>query len=112
MFNSVLNAVRYEKPYFVCIKNTISSFCTPTAFNAICIAAVPADNAAALLALAEQIDGVKLSSLAVTEQEFSDAERKVSNEVKAAIEQAVNNIEAFQGDTPSPIGHSVPYKYS
>ena len=50
---------------------------------------------AALLALAEQIDGVKLSSLAVTEQEFSDAERKVSDEVKAAIEQAVNNIEAF-----------------
>ena len=50
---------------------------------------------AALLALAEQIDGVKLSSLAVTEQEFSDAERKVSDEVKAAIEQAVNNIEEF-----------------
>ena len=49
----------------------------------------------ALYELAEQIDGVKLASLAVSEQEFSEAEQKVSEEVKAAIEVAVQNIEAF-----------------
>ena len=49
----------------------------------------------ALYELAEQIDGVKLASLAVSEQEFAEAEQKVSEEVKAAIEVAVQNIEAF-----------------
>ncbi|MBR5138169.1 MAG: histidinol dehydrogenase [Alistipes sp.] len=49
----------------------------------------------ALYELAEQIDGVKLASLAVSEQEFSQAEQRVSEEVKAAIEVAVQNIEAF-----------------
>ncbi len=50
---------------------------------------------AALYALAEQIDGVKLTSLAVTEPEFVEAEQKVTDEVKRAIEEAINNIEAF-----------------
>ena len=49
----------------------------------------------ALYELAEQIDGVKLASLAVSEQEFADAEQRVSEDVKAAIEVAVANIEAF-----------------
>ena len=49
----------------------------------------------ALYELAEQIDGVKLASLVVSEQEFSDAEQRVSQDVKAAIEVAVQNIEAF-----------------
>ena len=49
----------------------------------------------ALYELAEQIDGVKLASLAVSEQEFSQAEQRVSEVVKAAIEVAVQNIEAF-----------------
>ena len=49
----------------------------------------------ALYELAEQIDGVKLASLIVSEQEFADAEQRVSQEVKAAIEVAVANIEAF-----------------
>lgn len=49
----------------------------------------------ALYDLAEQIDGVKLCSLAVTEQEFSEAEQSVSADVKQAIEVAVANIEAF-----------------
>ena len=49
----------------------------------------------ALYELAEQIDGVKLASLAVSEQEFSEAEQRVSEDVKAAIEVAVQNIEAF-----------------
>ena len=49
----------------------------------------------ALYELAEQIDGVRLDSLAVSEQEFADAEQSVSEDVKAAIEVAVANIEAF-----------------
>ena len=49
----------------------------------------------ALYELAEQIDGVKLASLAVLEQEFLEAEQRVNEDVKAAIEVAVQNIEAF-----------------
>lgn len=59
---------------------------------------------AALFALAEQIDGVRLDSLAVSEQEFLDAEAAVSNEVKAAIENAIRNIEAFhRAQLPSEV---------
>lgn len=59
---------------------------------------------AALFALAEQIDGVRLDSLAVSEQEFLDAEASVSNEVKAAIENAIRNIEAFhRAQLPSEV---------
>lgn len=59
---------------------------------------------AALLALAEQIDGVRLESLAVSEQEFLDAEAAVSDKVKAAIENAIRNIEAFhRAQLPSEV---------
>ena len=58
----------------------------------------------ALYDLAEQIDGVKLESLAVSEQEFADAEQSVSEDVKAAIEVAVANIEAFhRAQLPSEV---------
>ena len=50
---------------------------------------------AALFALAEQIDGVNLDSLVVTDEEFAYAESRVSDEVKSAIEVAVKNISAF-----------------
>ncbi len=50
---------------------------------------------AALFALAEQIDGVSLGSLVVTDEEFAYAESRVSDEVKSAIEVAVKNISAF-----------------
>lgn len=50
---------------------------------------------AALYALAEQIDGVSLDSLVVTDEEFAYAESRVSDEVKSAIEVAVKNISAF-----------------
>ena len=49
----------------------------------------------ALFALAEQIDGVSLDSLVVTDEEFAYAESRVSDEVKSAIEVAVKNISAF-----------------
>lgn len=59
---------------------------------------------AALFALAEQIDGVRLDSLAVSEQEFLDAEASVSDKVKAAIENAICNIEAFhRAQLPSEV---------
>ena len=58
----------------------------------------------ALYELAEQIDGVKLASLAVSEQEFADAEQSISEDVKAAIEVAVANIEAFhRAQLPSEV---------
>lgn len=58
----------------------------------------------ALYELAEQIDGVRLDSLAVSEQEFADAEQSVSEDVKAAIEVAVANIEAFhRAQLPSEV---------
>ena len=53
------------------------------------------DGDEALIALAEQIDGVSLTSLKVQEEEFAAAEQRVSDEVKDAIEVAVRNIEAF-----------------
>lgn len=49
----------------------------------------------ALFALAEDIDGVTLNSLQVSDEEFSAAEQAVRCEVKAAIEVAVRNIETF-----------------
>ena len=58
----------------------------------------------ALYELAEQIDGVKLESLAVSEQEFADAEQRVSEDVKVAIEVAVANIDAFhRAQLPSEV---------
>lgn len=50
---------------------------------------------AALYALAEEIDGVRLDSLVVTYEEFAYAESRVSDDVKSAIEVAVKNISAF-----------------
>ena len=49
----------------------------------------------ALYALAKEIDGVQLSSLEVSEEEFLQAECEVKDEVKAALEVAMRNIEAF-----------------
>jgi histidinol dehydrogenase len=49
----------------------------------------------ALLQLEERFDGVQLSSLAVTPDEAEQAEREVSDALKAAIGQAAKNIETF-----------------
>ena len=50
---------------------------------------------AALKNLAMEIDGVVLESLKVSDTEFCAARDKVNDEVKAAIEVAIKNIEAF-----------------
>lgn len=49
----------------------------------------------AIRALAFEIDGVALSSLRVSPDEFAEAESLVSDPVKAAIRQAYANIHAF-----------------
>lgn len=49
----------------------------------------------ALYALADEIDGVRLSSLKVSEEEFAEAEQTVGEELKRAIDVAVANISAF-----------------
>ncbi len=53
------------------------------------------DGDAALLALTEEIDGVALSALEVTEAEFDEATRRLSETQRRAIRQAAANIEAF-----------------
>ncbi len=59
------------------------------------VARVEREGDAALFDLAERIDGVRLSSLAVSDAEFAEAEKRVGDGVKAAVEVAVNNISAF-----------------
>lgn len=59
------------------------------------VARVAAEGDAALLALAEQIDGVKLAALEVSPAEIAEAEAAVSDELKAAIEVAVCHIGSF-----------------
>lgn len=49
----------------------------------------------AVIEYEEKFDKVKLHSLAVTEEEFKEAEKKVSIELKAAIMLAYNNIRTF-----------------
>lgn len=56
---------------------------------------VRAEGDVAVLALEEQFDKVKLSSLAVSAEEWQEAESLLSDELKAAIRLAKQNIETF-----------------
>ena len=59
---------------------------------------------AALLALAEEIDGVVLPGLEVTADEIREAETMISDELKAALRQAADNIERFHAaQFPKPV---------
>lgn len=49
----------------------------------------------ALFELTEQLDGVQLSELRVTEQEFDDADRALSPAALEAIEVAIDNVGRF-----------------
>src|SRR5262245_28456703 len=44
---------------------------------------------------AKEFDKVDLEDFLVTEQEFADADRQITEELKAAIKQAAANIEKF-----------------
>lgn len=56
---------------------------------------VRAEGDAAVLALEEQFDKVKLSSLVVSSEEWQEAETLLSDELKTAIRLAKQNIETF-----------------
>lgn len=56
---------------------------------------VRAEGDVAVLALEEQFDKVKLTSLAVSAEEWQEAESLLSDELKAAIRLAKQNIETF-----------------
>jgi histidinol dehydrogenase len=59
---------------------------------------------AALLALTEQFDGVRLETLRVTRQEFAAAERLITAEQHTAIERAIGNISRFHAaQMPQPL---------
>lgn len=58
----------------------------------------------ALYALAEEIDGVRLTTLKVSEAEFAAAEQAVNDELKLAIDVAIANISAFhRAQMPSEV---------
>src|ERR1700722_19305131 len=65
--------------------------------------AVRREGDAAVLALTERFDEVRLSSMRVTPQEFSDAERSLNAGQIAAIERAISTVHRFhaaQGAAP------------
>ena len=58
----------------------------------------------ALRALSQEIDGIPLTALEVSEAEFAEAEAAVGAEVKQAIEAAAANIRAFhEAQRPVPV---------
>ena len=56
---------------------------------------VRADGDAALKVLSQKFDGVQLKEIRVSEDEIEAARAAVSDEVKAAVERACNNVKAF-----------------
>jgi histidinol dehydrogenase len=67
------------------------------------IEAVRRDGDAAVLALTEKFDAVRLGKLQVTPQEFDDAERSLNAAQLAAIDRAIANVRKFhqaQGSEP------------
>ena len=72
--------------------------------------AVQQDGDAALLRFTTQFDGVELQKLAVSEIEKAQAADMLSNELKAAIEQAAANIRFFHSKqlTPAEVVETMP----
>lgn len=68
--------------------------------------AVKLNGDAALRRFAREFDKVEIVELLVSEEEFAEAERQISDELKAAINKAKANIEKFhaaQGEQPQVI---------
>jgi histidinol dehydrogenase len=62
------------------------------------------DGDAALMALTEELDGVRLEALRVTKQEFAQAERELTAAQTAAIERAIATIHRFHAaQMPAPL---------
>src|SRR5216683_3305728 len=66
------------------------------------IDAVRRDGDAAVLALTEKFDEVRLASMRVTAQEFSDAESALSASQIGAIERAISNVRRFHAAQGAP----------
>src|ERR1700732_2105321 len=66
------------------------------------IDAVRREGDAAVLALTEKFDEVRLDSMQVTPQEFRDAERALNAEQIAAIERAISTVHRFHAAQGSP----------
>ena len=64
------------------------------------IAQVRAEGDAALRACTRRFDGVEVDTLAVSAQEFAQAERALRAEQRAAIERAIDNVERFHRAQP------------
>jgi len=65
---------------------------------------VRSDGDAALIALTEQLDGVRLAGLRVTASEFAEAEAELSAKQNAAIERAISTIHRFHAaQMPAPL---------
>jgi histidinol dehydrogenase len=60
------------------------------------------DGDAAVLALTEKFDEVRLASMRVTPQEFSDAERALNAGQIAAIDRAISNVRRFHAAQGAP----------
>jgi histidinol dehydrogenase len=63
---------------------------------------VRSEGDAALLALTEQFDGVRLEALQVTRQEFAEAELELNAEQHNAIERAISTIRRFHSAQLAP----------
>jgi histidinol dehydrogenase len=62
------------------------------------------DGDAAVMALTEELDGVRLEALQVTEQEFAAAERELTAAQHAAIDRAITTIHRFHAaQMPAPL---------
>jgi histidinol dehydrogenase len=62
------------------------------------------DGDAAVMALTEELDGVRLEALRVTKQEFEEAERELTAAQTAAIERAIATIHRFHAaQMPAPL---------
>lgn len=59
------------------------------------IEAVRRDGDAALLALTERLDGVRLKTLATQRREFAEARKALTGEQVAALRRAIANVECF-----------------
>jgi len=68
------------------------------------VADVRARGDAALAELTARYDGVALSTLAVSQQEFDEAEARLSPELKAAVLEAIGRIDVFhRAAAPQPV---------
>jgi len=75
-----------------------------TATAQVIIERVRSEGDAALLALTEQFDGVRLEGLQVTAEEFAEAEAELNAEQIAAIERAISTIHRFHAaQMPAPL---------